>query len=254
MECPKAVLFDFDDTLAPSFEPPSAEMVSRVSLLIQRMPVAIVTGRDFAWMDRDFLPRVATADHTERFYVMPEGAAQCFVWSGRAWKEMYGHSLGEKDRGHIEKVILECVRKTGVLEGLPVFGPQFVHRKAAVAFAALGWQVPRDLRHTWDPGNVRRTALRDSIARELPGFDVLMGGSTTIDVTKKGINKSCGVLWLSEHLRIQPQEMLYVGDTLFPGGNDYVVIPTGVQTRETNGPEQTLSIIGEVLAACAPSG
>ena len=81
----------------------------------------------------------------------------------------------------------------------------------------------------------------------MPDVEVLIGGMTTIDVTKKGIDKSYGVLWLSKHLNIPVAEMLYVGDALYPGGNDAVVIPTGIQTHITSGPGETTLIIDRLL-------
>jgi hypothetical protein len=45
--------------------------------------------------------------------------------------------------------------------------------------------------------------------------------------------------------------MLYVGDALYPGGNDEVVILTGVQTRAVANPTETETIIDEILAACS---
>ncbi|MEK7068882.1 MAG: HAD hydrolase family protein, partial [Patescibacteria group bacterium] len=73
---------------------------------------------------------------------------------------------------------------------------------------------------------------------------------TAIDITKKGVDKALGVLWFSEHLKINPQEMLFVGDALGPEGNDEIVIPTGIDTREVKNPEETAKIIDEILATC----
>ena len=42
--------------------------------------------------------------------------------------------------------------------------------------------------------------------------------------------------------------MLYVGDALEEGGNDSVVIPTGVKTQEVFGPEETAKVIEEILS------
>lgn len=251
MHCPKVVLFDLDDTLAESFESPTKEMNARIILLLERLPVAIITGRDFPWMARDFLPHIAAEGRTERFYVFPEGAAQCFQWDGRGWKELYGWSISEEDRVRIRKAVLESVEETGVLKGLPCFGEQFKQKRAMVAFAALGVNVPSDLKYSWDPGNMRRATLRDAIAAKLPEFDVLMGGATSTDVTKKGVNKAHGVEWLSKRLNIPAAEMLYVGDALYPGGNDFVVIETGIQTRAVTGPDQTTAVIDELLSVCA---
>jgi hypothetical protein len=41
--------------------------------------------------------------------------------------------------------------------------------------------------------------------------------------------------------------MLFIGDAIFPGGNDYAVKETGVKCTETSGPAHTLKIIEEIL-------
>ena len=251
MSCPRAALFDLDETLAPSFEPPASEMIARVLSLLERIPVAIVTGRDFGRIGDDFLARVSASAHVDRFFLLTEGAAQCFRWSGSAWREVYTESLSPLECERIKTAFKEAAAETGALEGLPVFGEQFVQKRAMMAFAALGIGVPRDLKYTWDPGNVRREKLFSAIKRALPDLEVLMGGATSIDVTRKGVDKAYGVRWLAEHLNIAPPDMLYVGDALYPGGNDYVVIETGIKTRPTSGPEETARILDELLVQCA---
>ena len=48
-----------------------------------------------------------------------------------------------------------------------------------------------------------------------------MGGSTSIDVTKPGIDKAYGIRKLRDLLGISLKEMIFIGDALFVGGNDY---------------------------------
>ena len=99
----------------------------------------------------------------------------------------------------------------------------------------------------------KRTALKKTLEEKIPEFEILIGGRTTIDITKKGINKSHGVRWLARQLNVEPREMLYVGDALYRGGNDSVVIPTGVETLATSGPLETEGIIDELYEVCIKS-
>ena|SRR3989344_4826423 len=253
MQCPKAALFDLDDTLALSFENPSDSMLERLRKLLDHIPVALITGRDFAWMSKDFLPTIVTSPHNERFYVLTEGAAQCYQWQSGAWKELYGSTMSDEEVQKIRKAVLESVEETGALEGISVYGQQFRRKTAMVAFATTGLDASKEYRYSWDPGNGRRSKLSAAIAMKLPEFDVVMGGATSIDVTRKGVNKSYGVRWLSEKLGIEAREMLYVGDALFDGGNDAVVIPTGIQTRQVSGPTETETVIDELIAVCSVS-
>ena len=125
-----------------------------------------------------------------------------------------------------------------------------IDRGAQIAFAVLGLEASDEAKKSWDVDKTKRTALKKTLEKKIPEFEILIGGRTTIDITKKGINKSHGVRWLAKHLDLEPKEMLYVGDALYRGGNDSVVIPTGVETLPTSGPEETLGIIDELLWAC----
>lgn len=248
MEKPRAALFDLDDTLAETFQPPSAEMLDRLVRLRALMPVAIITGRDFARVEPGFLPVISAGAVAGSLFIMPESAALCLGWDGTQWAEEYSFDLTDEQRSHIRNAVQESLEETHALEGLPVFGEQFIEKRGQVAFAALGFEVPTDLKYTWDPEHTRRRTLQHAIAAKLPEFDVFLGGATSIDITHKGVNKAHGVRWLSARLQLPTSSMLYVGDALYPGGNDTVVLETGVPTRQTSGPSETLGIIDELLS------
>jgi hypothetical protein len=249
MQCPKAVLFDLDETLAESFKPPAPEMTARLKGLLDLIPVSVITGRTFSWVEPDFLPLMADSAHIDRFFVFPESSAQCLQWDGSSWKSLYTFTIDEKERARIRAAVQESLAETKAIEGLPRFGEQFLDKNGMVSFACLGYQVPADMKYSWDPGNKRRILLQAAISQKLPDLEVSLGGATTIDVTEKGRNKAYGVNWLSERLHIAPSDMLYIGDALYEGGNDFVVIGTGIKTRGTSGPEQTLSIIDEIVSS-----
>ena len=77
----------------------------------------------------------------------------------------------------------------------------------------------------------------------LPEFEVRIGGTTSIDVTKKGIDKAFGVLRIIEYLGIDKSDVVFVGDALYDGGNDAPVKKTGVKCIETSGAQETKGII-----------
>lgn len=248
MELPRAVLFDLDDTLAASFEAPTPAMNERLIRLLSHVPAAIITGRDFTRVEPNFLPHITPHARAGTFFVLAESGADIYEWDGTSWKEEATAYLSTDERVHIRNVINEAVATTRALEGLPVFGEQFVEKRGQVAFAALGLGVPADLKYTWDPQHEKRKVLQRVIAAALPEYDVFLGGATSIDVTRKGVNKAAGVRWVAERLSLPVTEMLYIGDAIYPGGNDFVVLETGIPTRQTSGPAETETIIDELLA------
>ncbi len=81
----------------------------------------------------------------------------------------------------------------------------------------------------------------------LPEFEVHIGGMTTIDITQKGIDKKYGIQKMHEYLDIDYDDMLFIGDAIFPGGNDYAPVEMGIAYKKTDGPTVTMDIIRDLL-------
>ncbi len=43
--------------------------------------------------------------------------------------------------------------------------------------------------------------------------------------------------------------MIFIGDTLFPGGNDYPVLETGIETISIKDPEETKDVIRKIISS-----
>ncbi|MBI4133206.1 HAD hydrolase family protein, partial [Candidatus Uhrbacteria bacterium] len=120
-------------------------------------------------------------------------------------------------------------------------------RDTQVTLAAVGIDAPAEVKGAWDPDRAKRIKLKQYLDPFLPDYDVRISSRTAIDITRKGVDKAEGVRWFAKHLGLETREMLFVGDDLGPGGNDAMVIPTGVRTRQTSGPDETERIIGELI-------
>jgi hydroxymethylpyrimidine pyrophosphatase-like HAD family hydrolase len=162
---------------------------------------------------------------------------------------VYEELLSIEEAALIKAAIKEAIEETGLIDlSIDSHGERIEHRGSSVALSALGQTAPLAEKLLWDPERTKRPILREAIARRLVNYDVRTGGSTSFDVTKPGLNKAYGVRKLSEYLSIPISDMLYIGDALFPGGNDEVVKETGIETRQTSGPDETARIIEGLLA------
>ncbi len=250
MQCPRAVIFDLDDTLAESFRSPSDEVLGKLRQLLEHIPVAIMTGAGFKRMESQFLDKITTSSRSDRFYVFPNSSAQCYIHEEGAWKLAYNFALSEDERARIKETIQRTVQENELLRNVPHTGQQLFDREAQVAYTPVGVEATLETKQSWDPSGTKRRLLFEALKKALPEFEILLGGMTTIDITRKGINKSYGVQWFSGHLEIRTQEMLYIGDAFHDGGNDRVVIPTGIMTRSVSSPEDTEKVIDELIVAC----
>ncbi len=251
VNCPRAAIFDLDDTLAESFQPPKPEMVVKLGDLLERIPIAIMTAAGFPRIRDQFISYLAHSPHISQFYIFPNSTAECYMYENGDWKIAYSLALSESDRETIRKAIHEGLAETGIIGERPEHAPEIIDRDAQIALATIGLKASYEEKSAWDPDQEKRKKLIAVLEKKIPQFEILMGGMTTIDITHKGVNKAYGVRWFSEKLGIPASEMLYVGDALYPGGNDQVVIATGIQTRTVSGPPETLKVLDELLLACA---
>ena len=83
----------------------------------------------------------------------------------------------------------------------------------------------------------------------IPEFSVRLGGTTSVDITKPGIDKAYGIRKLRDTLGIAIEEMIFIGDALFPGGNDYPAKEAGVVSIQVRDPNESKRVI-EAIIAC----
>lgn len=242
----RAAAFDLDDTLAESFQPPSAAIIGLLAKLLEKMPVAILTAAGWPRIEHEFLEPLSKSPRIDRLFIFPNSSAECHMYESGAWKQVYNFNLSDDERARIKDAIAEAT-KDFVVED-PRYQPLTIDREAQIAYAAVGLDAPLDVKKAWDPDQSKRQKLKSAVEKLVPDVEVRIGGTTTIDITKKGVSKAYGVNWLSKKLDIPTGEMLFVGDALYPGGNDEVVKATGIQTRITSGPKETEKILEELTA------
>ena len=129
------------------------------------------------------------------------------------------------------------------------WGEVIEDRGSQITFSALGQNAPLEKKKTWDPDFVKRKKIKAILDRLIPEFSIRMGGTTSLDVTKPGIDKAYGINKLKDILGIELSEMIFIGDALFPGGNDYPVKQAGVVSISVRDPQEAKRII-ETINAC----
>ena len=249
-KCPRAVIFDLDNTLAESFQAPKPDVAGGLHKLLGLMPVGIMSGASFSRMEEDLLPLFPQDTDKINLYLFPDTAAQCYVWQDNSWRSIYKFAFTKNEYAKIMRTFNEAIEKTRVLEGAPRWGDLFLARDVQVTFAGLGVNAPPEEKAKWDPDREKRKKLKNYLEQKLSGLDIRISGRTAIDITGKDVDKAHGVKWLAKHLGIPPSEMIFVGDDLSSGGNDAVVIPTGIQTVQVSGPHETAAVIDSILASC----
>ena len=118
----------------------------------------------------------------------------------------------------------------------------------------MGQQAPLEEKKKWDPDFTKRKKIKAILTLCSRVFRPL-GGATSIDVTKPGIDKAYGIRKLRDILDIAIAEMIFVGDAMFPGGNDYpakqagvVSIESGIRTRRSGSSKPSSLVWVEIVS------
>ena len=164
------------------------------------------------------------------------------------WKELYSEDFTAKEKEQITSSLQKAFGESG-FKVEREWGEEIEDRGSQITFSALGQQAPLAEKEKWDPDFAKRKKIKALLDPLIPGFSVRLGGATSIDVTKPGIDKAYGIRKLRDLLRISLKEMIYVGDALFPGGNDYPAEQAGVVSIPVRGPDDTKRVI-ETIIAC----
>jgi HAD superfamily hydrolase (TIGR01484 family) len=253
---PALLIFDLDGTLALSKAPLDAEMAGLISRLLDTREVAIISGASFSQFQSQFLNHLhASRAELSHLSILPENGSCCFryvkTFFGGSWKPVYEHKLSPEEKEKIQKALTEALSKAGekMNLGLPTvtFGPQIEDRGSQITFSALGQQAPLEHKTSWDPHHEKRDAISKILLPLLPECDIAIGGTTSIDITKKGMNKKFGIEAISEKLGIPKSAILYVGDSIFPGGNDYAAVESGVATHQVANVSATKDFIRNMI-------
>ena len=242
----KLVAFDLDGTLAPSKGPISSKMASSLKELLDFSPVCIITGGTKEQILSQVVSHLPNNANLRNLHLMPTSGSQYFTWGLGRWREIYSESFTE---GQVKMILNSVEVAVEILGYWPekFYGEVIQNRGSQITFSALGQDAPRRLKEKWDPTGEKRERLRSSVSALLPDYDVRSGGSTSIDVTRAGVDKGYGMSELSKRTGINCSEMLYVGDRLDVGGNDYSVIRTGAIVEAVSDPKQTLKIINMLV-------
>ncbi len=212
------------------------------------MPVAIMSGGSYAQFQKQLLSGIPADAPLENLYLFPTSAAQCYTWRDGAWQFLYNNPFTTEEKTLVLQALSEALRETGLDQPPPhLWGEQPEDRGAQITWSALGQQAPIDMKKAWDPDRKKRTLLQTALRMRLPHFSIRVNATNSVDITRQGMTKAYGVRQFSDIIATPISDMLYVGDALFPGGNDEIVKETGIPTHQVSGPAETAEVIENIL-------
>jgi hypothetical protein len=242
----KLIVFDLDGTLAPSKSSLAPQTAGLLRDLLGVVKVAVISGGAWTQFEKQLLADLPQGSRLANLSLLPTCGTKFFQYNGK-WEELYSEDLTTEQK----KKIIDSLDKAAAEAGYradKLWGDVIEDRGSQVTYSALGQQAPLAEKEQWDPDFSKRKKIIVILETLIPEFSIRMGGATSIDVTKPGIDKAYGIGKLRDTLHISYKEMIYIGDALFPGGNDYPVEEAGVVSIPVKGPDDTNLVIHTILA------
>jgi hypothetical protein len=242
----KLIVFDLDGTLAGSKASLDAEMSALLHDLLAIVKVAIISGGDWPQFEKQVLSHLPHDESLANLSILPTCGTKFFEYKGD-WKKLYSEDLTAEER---EKVISSIKKAIGTADFKidKVWGEVIEDRGSQITYSALGQEAPLEEEDKWDPDVAKRKKIKAILDTLIPEFSVRIGGATSIDITKPGIDKAYGIGKLRDILGISLKEMIYIGDALFVGGNDYPAEEAGVVSIAVRGPGETKPVTKAIIA------
>ena len=243
----KLMVFDMDGTLAESKSPLDAEMGTLLAALLKVVKVAVISGGTWAQFQKQLLCHLPEGEHLKDLSLLPTCGTKFYQFEC-GWKPLYSEDFTAEEKVKIIDALKQAMEQTGVIAN-QTWGEQIEDRGTQVTLSALGHSAPLLIKQMWDPAFTKRKRMQVVLDALIPEFSVRLGGATSIDVTKHGIDKAYGIRKLRDILGVPIQEMIFVGDALFPGGNNYPAKEAGARSIEVICPQESKLVI-EAITVC----
>lgn len=238
--------FDLDGTLAESKSPMDSEMAEIFAKILSRMKIAIISGGAYEQFERQLLALKCTDDQLRNLFFFPTTGTRCYRYTDQ-WDQVYVDEMTVEERQKIREAFEQVFRDIDYHHPATLYGDVIEDRGTQVSFSALGQRAPLELKNQWRDTQDVRPDIAAALQKYLPEFEVRIAGVTTIDVTRKGIDKAYGMRKMEELFACSVAEMVFVGDSLFEGGNDHAVLKTGIEAVSVANPEETKTILRQWL-------
>jgi phosphomannomutase len=250
------IVFDLDGTLAPSKAPLEKSMEKALIELLQKKKVAVIGGGSYEQFQNQLLGNFNCPPALLKELFLFPTTSTSFYRYNKGWKKVYRKILKPVEKKKIFAAFENAFKAVGYVQPAKVYGKVIEDRDTQITFSALGQDIVTELgakkgvalKEKWGKENkMLRLRIIKLMSKELPDFEVRGGGLTSIDVTRKGIDKGYGVRQIEKTLHIPISRMVFIGDALYKGGNDAAAKKSGIQTIATKGPADTITIIKKIL-------
>ena len=243
----KILAFDLDDTLAVAKSPISDEMSETLSQILRYFDVCVISGGRFEQFKLQVIDRLQLDDaQLCRLHLMPTCGTRYYLYKKDNWEQQYAEDLTDEEKSLAFAALEKAAKELGYWEAKPA-GVIIEDRESQVTYSALGQKADAEKKYAWDPSGEKKAAMQRRVAELLPNLEVRAGGTTSVDVTRVGIDKAYGMQKLLAETKLKKKDILFFGDKLQDGGNDYPIKMLGIDCLEVDKWQDTVRILQGIL-------
>lgn len=247
----RLIAFDLDGTLAESKQALDSEMASILARLSHVADICVISGGDWPQFEKQVASRLPQDTDRSRFWLMPTTGTKLYRFADGTWSRQYADLFSDEERAHIIRELRASIDRLGFTP-TEIWGEQIEDRGSQITFSALGQEAPLHPKEAWDPKQEKRRRIQADLQPILPHVSVRIGGATSIDITRAGVDKAYGMERLAEISGIPKTDVLFFGDALYPGGNDAPVKDTaGIDSVQVYNVDQTKRALEAVILCLA---
>ncbi len=251
------IVFDLDGTLVESKSPLQTSMSQLLVKLLEKKKVAIIGGGKYETFQDLFIKKLKCPPELLKNLFLFPTTSTVFYRYNRGWRKVYAHNLTSAEVKKIKSTFENVFREISYKHPKKTYGDIIENRGSQVSFSVYGQDIVKALgargvamKKSWLKKNrALKMKMAKLVAKELPDLEVKTAGYTTIDITKKGIDKAYGIRQIQKNLKIPVSKMFFVGDAIFPGGNDYAALKTGIEYHAVKTPKDTARLITKMVEA-----
>jgi HAD superfamily hydrolase (TIGR01484 family) len=241
------VAFDLDGTLAESKQPLKDTMAQALADLLAVAHVAVISGGDWPQFKKQIVNQLPARADVSKLWLMPTTGTKLYTYANADWQAVYAELFSDDEKTKILGAFDASLEATGFKPEM-TWGKRIEDRGSQITFSALGQEAPIVEKEHWDPDFAKRKIIQADLRTRLPELSINMGGATSIDITQKGVDKAYGLQKLRDASGIELEQMMFIGDAIFPGGNDYPAKELGLKTVRVKDPDGTLAAIAGIVA------
>jgi len=246
----KLIVFDLDGTLTESKANIDEEMASLIAKLLETKKIAVISGGKFERFQQQLLSKLSADEALfNNLFLFPVTATAFYKYENNKWTKVYSQSLSSEEKEKILSAFEKTFAELNYKHPAVIYGNLIEDRESQITFSIVGQEAPMEAKEKWNKANPDiRSKMEQVLQKHLPDMEVKVAGLTSIDVTRRGIDKGYGIQQIAKHSDVSIQDIIFVGDAFFTEGNDEPALKTGVTCFEVKNIEDTKKLIKYLIS------